>query len=156
VPSAKRAELAAMLGLGEANIAADPLWIDTGSEQLVIPLASFDAVRAARPSAAEMASHASDGGRAMAYVFARELDRVVARFFFLKHEAVVEDPGTGSACANLGGWLLTTGAPLGQRIAIEQGDLVGRPCRLGLELTRDARIRVSGRVIELARGSLTL
>ena len=38
---------------------------------------------------------------------------------------VVEDPGTGSACANLGGWLLATGAPLPQRLAIAQGDAVG-------------------------------
>jgi trans-2,3-dihydro-3-hydroxyanthranilate isomerase len=44
---ANRAELAAMLGLAEADVAPDhaapPLWIDTGSEQLVIPLASAEA-----------------------------------------------------------------------------------------------------------------
>ena len=69
---------------------------------------------------------------------------------------MVEDPGTGSACANLGGWLIATGSPLPQRIAIRQGDAVGRPCRLGLEVTADRRILVSGRVIELARGTVTL
>ena len=80
----------------------------------------------------------------------------VARFFFPKHGAIIEDPGTGSACANFGGWLVVTGAPLPQRIAIAQGDAVGRPCRLGLEVTANRSIRVSGRVIELARGTLTL
>ena len=81
---------------------------------------------------------------------------VVARFFFPKHGAVIEDPGTGSACANLGGWLLATGAPLPQRVAVAQGDAVGTACRLGLEVTADRRILVSGRVIELGRGSITL
>jgi predicted PhzF superfamily epimerase YddE/YHI9 len=69
---------------------------------------------------------------------------------------VIEDPGTGSACANLGGWLLATGAPLPQHLAIAQGDAVGRPCRLGLEVTTDRRIRVSGRVIELGQGTINL
>jgi PhzF family phenazine biosynthesis protein len=90
----------------------------------------------------------------MAYLFAREGDRVLARFFFPKHGAVVEDPGTGSACANLGGWLLATGAPLPQRLTIDQGEAVGRRCRLGLEVTTARRIRVSGRVVELGRGTL--
>jgi predicted PhzF superfamily epimerase YddE/YHI9 len=45
----------------------------------------------------------------MAYVWAPEGEgRVAARFFFLKHDALVEDPGTGSACANLGGWHIVT------------------------------------------------
>jgi trans-2,3-dihydro-3-hydroxyanthranilate isomerase len=89
-------------------------------------------------------------------VFAREEDRVLARFFFLKHGSLVEDPGTGSACANLGGWLLATGAALPQKLAIDQGEAVGRPCRLGLAVTGDRRILVSGRVVEIARGELAL
>ncbi len=92
----------------------------------------------------------------MAYVFAREEQRVLARFFFLQHGSLVEDPGTGSACANLGGWLLATGAPLPQQLSIDQGEAVGRPCRLGLEVTGDRRILVSGRVVELGRGTVTL
>ena len=100
----------------------------------------------------------------MAYVFAPDPSRatadgstpLVARFFFPKHGAIIEDPGTGSACANLGGWLLATGAPLPCRFSIAQGAAVGRPCRLGLEVTTARAIRVSGRVIELGRGSITL
>ena len=80
----------------------------------------------------------------------------MARFFFPKHGAVIEDPGTGSACANLGGWLLATGAMLPQKLTIDQGEAVGRPCRLGLEVTADRRIRVSGRVVEIGRGSISL
>ena len=102
-----------------------PLWIDTGSEQLVIPLASFDAVKRAAPNPQALQVRGSNGTRAMAYVFAREGDHVLARFFFPKHGAVIEDPGTGSACANLGGWLLVTGAKLPQRVSIEWTMAVG-------------------------------
>jgi trans-2,3-dihydro-3-hydroxyanthranilate isomerase len=155
-PAARPVDLAAMLGLAAADLASAPLWVDTGSEQLVIPLATFAAVRRAAPTAEGLHTHGSNGQRAMAYVFAREGDEVLARFFFPKHGSVIEDPGTGSACANLGGWLLATGAPLPQRLSVSQGEAVGRPCRLGLEVTPEREIRVSGRVIEIARGTIRL
>ena len=166
--AATRAELAAMLVLAEADVAPDPaappLWVDTGAEQLIIPLASEEAVQRAVPCADLLLLHGSTGQRAMAYVFAPTAQRpaaagaraMISRFFFSKHGAVVEDPGTGSACANLGGWLIATGASLPQRITIQQGDAVGRSCRLGLEVTAERRISVSGRVIELGRGTVTL
>ena len=166
--AASRAELAAMLGVAEPDVAPDPakppLWVDAGVEQLVIPLASANAVRRAAPKADLLLTHGRAGNRAMAYVFAHDKEAqaagrrtaMVARFFFSKHGAVVEDPGTGSACANLGGWLLVHDAPLPQLLAIAQGDAVGRPCRMGLEVDADRRIRVSGRVIELGRGTVTL
>jgi PhzF family phenazine biosynthesis protein len=157
-PRATRTELAAMLGLAPADLAADgePLWVDTGSEQLIVPLASFDAVRRTQPLVSALLAHGSNGARAMAYVFARDGARVLARFFFPKQGAVIEDPGTGSACANLGGWLLATGAPLPQRLTIDQGEAVGRPCRLGLAVDTDRSIHVSGRVVDLGRGRITL
>lgn len=155
-PTASPAELAGMLRLPPEDLAGPPLWVDTGSEQLVIPLATFAAVRRAAPSAEGLGTHGSNGTRAMAYVFAREGAEVLARFFFPKHGSVIEDPGTGSACANLGGWLLATGAPLPQRLEVHQGEAVGRPCLLGLEVTADRQIRVSGRVIEIGRGTVML
>lgn len=155
-PAATRDELAAMLGIASDEILDRPLWIDTGSDQLVIPVASRDAVRRVAPRPDSMLRVASNEARAMAYVFARDQDSVLCRFFFPQHGAVIEDPGTGSACANLGGWLLATGASLPQRLTVDQGEAVGRRCRLGLEVTIDRRIRVSGRVVELARGTLTL
>jgi PhzF family phenazine biosynthesis protein len=153
-PVASRAALAAMLGLAERDLGGDPLWVDAGAEQLVIPLATYDAVRRAAPRADAMQAACADGPRAMAYVFAREGDRALARFFFPKHGSIVEDPATGSATANFGGWLLATGSPRPQRLAIDQGEAVGRPSRLGLEVTADGRIRVSGRVIPIAVGTL--
>lgn len=154
--TATREAIAAMLGLDRGDIAGEPLWVDTGSEQLLIPIASCEAVARAAPKLDLMRSIAANQTGAMAYLFWRDGMRVVARFFLMQRDAIVEDPGTGSACANLGGWLLATGAPLPQRVQIDQGAAVGRACRLGLEVTAERRIRVSGRVVDLGRGTLSL
>jgi PhzF family phenazine biosynthesis protein len=160
--TASRDELAAMLGLGATDIGSEPLWVDTGSEQLLIPLTSVGAVRRCQPKAELMARYGSlalpgGGSRAMAYVWAEVAPNgTLARFFFLKHGAIAEDPGTGSACANLGGWLVATGASRPRTLTIAQGEAVGRRCRLGLTVDAAAGILVSGRVIELGLGTIKL
>jgi trans-2,3-dihydro-3-hydroxyanthranilate isomerase len=157
-PGASRETLAAMLRLPVESLAGDPMWIDTGSEQLVIPLASRDHVFAARPDADLLARHAvpSSGRRSLAYVWAHTApDEVVARFFFLAG-GLVEDPATGSACANLGGWMIATGAPTPVRLRIHQGECVARPSELRLHVDEDLRVFVSGQVIEVGRGTVSL
>jgi trans-2,3-dihydro-3-hydroxyanthranilate isomerase len=151
-----------MLGLDATDIGAEPLWVDTGSEQLIIPATSVAAVRRAQPKPDLMLRHGSvalpDGGsRTMAYIWAEVAPNgALARFFFLKEGSPVEDPGTGSACANLGGWFVAAGAPRPLTLSISQGEFVRRPCRLGLTVDADDRIFVSGRVIELGRGTIEL
>jgi len=149
-------ELAAMLGLDDRDLAAGARWVDAGSEQLVVPLASADAVRRCRPHLALLEKHgAVNEARCLVYVFAETVnDEVTARFFFRKGTAVVEDPATGSACANLGGWYLASGATLPLAKTVHQGDAVGRPSLLSLRVERDRSIYVSGRVIELGRGAV--
>jgi len=160
-PAATRAEIASALGLREEEIAADPLWVDTGSEQLVVPLISRDAVERCRPDGALLDQHCHNGQRSLAYVWASANegggdDNVQARFFFPKQGAPCEDPGTGSACANLGGYLLATGAAAPLRRNIRQGAQVGRPCLLDLRVDNDKGIYVGGRVIEIGRGEIEL
>jgi len=160
--AASRDELAAMLGLAATDVGSAPLWVDTGSEQLVIPLTSVAAVRNCKPNAELMVRYGSvalpgGGSRAMAYVWAEVAPNgILARFFFPKYGAIIEDPGTGSACANLGGWLVATGASRPRTLNIAQGEAVGRRCRLGLTVDAAGAIFVSGRVIELGRGTITL
>jgi trans-2,3-dihydro-3-hydroxyanthranilate isomerase len=157
-PEAREDELAAMVGLPPGSVHR-PLWVDTGAEQLVLPVATPAQVQAARPDAALLARHARSPsiGEQMAYVWAPAgPGEVVARFFFLASGQLAEDPATGSACANLGGWHLATGAPLPVRLTISQGAEVGRPSRLGLEVSAAGEIRVSGEVIELGRGTFRL
>jgi trans-2,3-dihydro-3-hydroxyanthranilate isomerase len=155
---ASRPDLAAMLRLPESAIAGPPLWADAGVEQLVIPLATPEHVGAARPDADLLGRFAfcKSRGEAMAYVWARAPEgSVVARFFFVAG-AVLEDPATGSACANLGAWLLATGAPLPVRMTVHQGEAVKRPSRLDLTVDTEKRIFVGGQVVELGRGTIEL
>jgi PhzF family phenazine biosynthesis protein len=178
-PDATRAQLAAMLTLGEVAFAGEPLWVNTGVEQLVLPLVSAAYVQAARPVPELIRQHglAPDREEALAYVWARHgggdqrdgtgLPRpgstaegqcgvIEARFFFTQHGAVVEDPATGSACANLGGWLVATGAALPAAATVFQGAAVGRPSQLGLRVDAAGSIEVTGSVVMLGSGALDL
>ena len=148
-----------MVGLPGRAVVAEPLWVDTGVEQLVIPIATADAVRAARPDPALLEKHGYSAARqeAMAYVWAPDgAGKALVRFFFTSHGAVIEDPATGSACANLGGWHLATGAALPVALELDQGAAVGRPSRLGLRVDADRAIYVTGAVIELGRGTVDM
>lgn len=152
-----RDDLAAMLGLETADVLDGARWVNTGSEQLIVPLASVDAVKRAQPNAERLASIASNIGRSMAYIFAHNgPGKLYSRFFFLKHGSVIEDPGTGSATANLGGWFAGNGTQLPVDFAIVQGEPVNRICHLGLQVSAEKKIFVSGRVIEIGRGTVSL
>ena len=62
-----------------------------------------------------MAQHAFSPvrGASMAYVWATDdAGEIVSRFFFPKTGSIAEDPATGSACANLGGWFVANGEAL--------------------------------------------
>jgi trans-2,3-dihydro-3-hydroxyanthranilate isomerase len=153
---ATRTELSRMLGLPEDAVCDEPLWVNTGVEQLVIPIASADLVHAARPVPDLLTRWGFSETReeAMAYLWARGEPEWTVRFFFTSHGAVIEDPATGSACANLGGWMISTGQPRPITATLRQGDAVGRPSRLGLRVDEDGGIYVTGAVIELGRGSI--
>jgi trans-2,3-dihydro-3-hydroxyanthranilate isomerase len=152
---ASRGTLAKMLGLGESDIGREPLWVKAGKEQLIVPLTSERAVRSVRPDAATFADVLNEDGQSMAYVFAELAPgRLLSRFFFPVGSAVLEDPATGSATANLGGWMVATGRKLPCHFDISQGEYAGRPSTLLLDVDGDGRIFVSGDVIELARGTL--
>ncbi len=151
-------ELAEMLGLPEHAISDTPLWVDTGAEQLVIPIATAELVRAATPSYELLTKHGISPTReeAMAYLWARGEPEHTVRFFFTLGGGVVEDPATGSACANLGGWMVATRQQLPMSATLRQGDAVNRPSRLGLRVDADGRVHVTGAVIELGRGTVEL
>jgi PhzF family phenazine biosynthesis protein len=151
--------LAAMLSLPESDVGDPPLWVDTGAEQLVIPLVDADAVERARPRPELFESLAFSPRRAaaMAYVWAPESPGWIrSRFFFSNLGAVSEDPATGSACANLGGWMIATGQPLPARVGIHQGSAVGRPSELGLHIDARKSIYVTGRVAAVGSGTVAL
>ncbi|MFM0226299.1 PhzF family phenazine biosynthesis protein [Paraburkholderia dipogonis] len=154
-------EIASLLGLSEDDLLTSPIWVNTGSDQLLIAVNSTEAVRRARPDSARLDSWPKSSlGRKTAYVFAFDSARpgsVLSRYFFAtKSGGFSEDPGTGSACANLGGWLLANESKLPAAFEIEQGEAVGRPNLLHLSVTESGEIHVGGRVIEIGRGVIAL
>jgi trans-2,3-dihydro-3-hydroxyanthranilate isomerase len=152
-----RHELAAMLGLEVADIAERPLWVKAGREQLIVPLATEAAVRRVAPRADALTRLKSEDGGSMVYVFALTAEgRALARFFFPRGSSFLEDPATGSATANLGGWMLAMKHGLPRRLEISQGEYIERPSSLTLEVDSERRIFVSGAVIELGRGAVSL
>lgn len=156
-PAATSAELAQALGLNESDLSGQALWVNSGSEQLVVPLASADAVRRARVSMDSLRRATQDGPRAQAYLFASTgKDTLLSRFFFSKGESIIEDPATGSATANLGGWYLANNVALPMTKLISQGELCGRPSTLQLRIDAQKNVFVAGQVVELGRGSVEL
>ena len=81
---------------------------------------------------------------------------LLARFFFSKGESLLEDPATGSATANLGGWMLANGVRLPLALTIAQGEMAGRPSALRLRIDAGRQVFVAGEVIELGRGVVEL
>ena len=152
-PCASLADLASALGLGAVDVAGPALWVNAGSEQLVVPLASAEALHRVRVQYEGLARVTTDGARAQVYVFAPTgEDTLVARFFFSQFESVLEDPATGSATANLGGWYLAQLSTLPLTRTISQGEHTGRPSTLRLRIDREGGVFVSGEVLELGRG----
>lgn len=154
---ASSAELAQALGLDPSDLADRPLWVKAGKEQLIVPLASTAAVERAAPRPEAFFRLRSEDGISMAYVFAHAGPaRLTARFFFRDGDGVREDPATGSAAANLGGWWIETAGPRPTAFEISQGARVGRPSRLHLEIGGDGEVCVGGEVVEVARGEFEL
>lgn len=152
---ASRSELASMLNLPENALADNPLWVNCGTEQPMIPLVSPDFVHACRPDLRLIAKYSKNlAGQAKTYVFAKTPDGFESRYFWMTDEnSISEDPGTGSACANLGGWWLSTEGDKPLNANVHQGTIINRPNVLSLSV-KDGEIQVGGRVIEIGYGEL--
>ena len=150
-------DLGAMIGLTADCLAAEPLWVDTGTVQLIVPLRTAEDVRAASADAGLLARFATTPyGESLVYLWAPTGPGTIeARLFFSQNGAVIEDPATGSACANLGGWFLAHGER-GLRRRIHQGSAVGRPSVLDLAVAADGTILVSGTLREVGRGTFEI
>jgi len=153
---ASRDELAKALGLKKGDIGERPLWMKAGKEQLVVPLNSIEAVQRTSPVPQRLQGIRSEDGQSMAYVFCISgANSALARFFFPSGGAILEDPATGSATANFGAWWLAMKRTLPVHLQISQGESVGRPSDLFLDVNSDGQILVGGDVIEIGRGTVT-
>jgi trans-2,3-dihydro-3-hydroxyanthranilate isomerase len=145
------------VGLLPSSLAAQPLWVNAGVEQLVVPLRSADDVRAAQADPRLLREFGTGvDGESLMYVWAPTgPETIESRFFFIQGNAAIEDPATGSACANLGGWFLANGER-GIHRRIHQGGAIQRPSILDLTVDDQGTILVTGVVREVGRGTFTI
>lgn len=87
------------------------------------------------------------------YVWCVCNDKIYARSFFEQDGAIIQDAGTGSACANMGA-ILADNQQYGNYV-VYQGDDIDKPCRLSL-LVRHHQIQVGGRVHLMGQGEFYL
>jgi trans-2,3-dihydro-3-hydroxyanthranilate isomerase len=92
-----------------------------------------------------------------------EASRTAHARVFAPGASVAEDPATGSAALGLGVWLLAAGwlpADGTTRYTVHQGIEMGRPSTLECELTARsgevAKATVSGHVVPIAKGEMTI
>jgi PhzF family phenazine biosynthesis protein len=153
-----RREAEISLGLAEGALLEAPMWIDTGAPQIVARVDGADTLAAARPSFDGLVRLAGQDSpdEAMVYLVAEHGDGTCsARFFFTQLGGVVEDPATGSACANLGGYLTTVLGRTDVALRVHQGGAVDRPSELFLRVDPQG-IFVGGRVAEIMDGVVSL
>jgi trans-2,3-dihydro-3-hydroxyanthranilate isomerase len=145
------------VGLLPSSLAAQPLWVNAGVEQLVVPLRSADDVRAAQADPRLLREFGTGvDGESLMFVWAPTgPETIESRFFFIQGNAAIEDPATGSACANLGGWFLANGVR-GIHRRIHQGGAIQRPSILDLTVDDQGTILVTGVVREVGRGTFTV
>lgn len=146
-----RSQAAAIVGLSEADIAAEPppAAARCGPLFRLIGVRSLEALQRARMDIP--ASRSTDGA---VFVYCRdsysEDGDFAARMLFFDGSAVREDPATGSANAALAAYFRRLGHS--GSVIVEQGFEIGRPSRIYLEIGPE--LRIGGRVMPFARGTL--
>jgi trans-2,3-dihydro-3-hydroxyanthranilate isomerase len=163
-----RAEIAAALNLDESDLLAGttPQTVSTGTPQLMIALASRDALDRAEPD--RRALYRRDRDWTSVHVFARVLRQaqddgevaLVARHFSDVGD-VIEDPFTGSATGGMAAYCARYGIVRERTYAVEQGMHVHRPGRAQIELGGEppdaiGRITVAGPAVTVMRATMSL
>ena len=152
---------AAMLGLAASAVPSRPEVWSCGVPFLVVPLATVDALSAARLDLERWQALLGDRSTQKLYPVARNGETSWRARMFAPGLGVAEDPATGSAAAALAGWLAEHAGNDGpQNWEIQQGLEMGRPSAIALSYDQTGgtarRVRVGGRAVMVARGTLSL
>jgi trans-2,3-dihydro-3-hydroxyanthranilate isomerase len=153
------------LGLPAAAGWAHP--VTTPDHDLLIPVAGLNVLRALTPNMAALAEVATHAGvRGVCLVSRETVEKGSATHcrFFAPHFGIPEDIVTGSVHSSIGIWLLEAGILHADgtlaAFTAEQGDDMGRPGRLRVELqVHDgavARVRVGGSAVTVLAGSIAV
>jgi len=166
-PSAPLEPLLAALGLARGDLGDWAAPAVTGDTDLLLPIAGLGPLRALRPDLPTLAAVAEAQGLRGTCVVSRETVEPSSGTHcrvFIPHFGVPEDIVTGSVHSPIGLWLAEAGAlRLAEGRAAftgEQGDTVGRPGRLRVEVEGAGgtapRVRVGGSAVTVLSGSLRL
>jgi len=159
--------LLAALGLARGGLDG---WAEpavTGDTDLLLPIAGLGPLRALRPDMATLGAVAEQQGLRGICVVSRETVEAGSGTHcrvFIPHFGIPEDIVTGSVHSPMGRWLaearvlrLDAGRAA---FTAEQGDTVGRPGRLRVEVEgaggAEPRVRVGGSAVTVLSGSLRL
>lgn len=138
-PFDDRDAVASAAGLDPNDLGAGPIMrVSTGIWHLMVPVAGEDALRRATRNDRGCAGVCERAGAESLYLFAiRRPGDVMARMFDRSAE-IGEDPATGSAAGPLGAYLSEHGeAGMPGHMTIAQGEMVGRPSFLEVDVVRD-------------------
>jgi len=161
-------EVASVLGVEKEVIeitGLDVSIVSTGIPQLFVPFPDLKTVRDLRPRLLELRELERKLGVIGCCVFTRQTrdkDALVHMRFFAPSQGVREDPATGSAAGGLGAYLALRGLlPSSLEFTIEQGEEIGRPSRIFVEVKVDKmghpyKVKVGGHVISAMEGKIFL
>lgn len=139
----------------------------TPEKDLWLPVAGLEVLKSLAPNMQRLARIGNDAGIRGFCLTAREAlepGSLTHSRFFAPHYGIPEDPVTGSVHASLAVIIWQAGLlkASGDRAAFqaEQGDLLGRPGRLRVELQlvngRPARVRVGGQAVTVLSGAIRI
>ena len=140
----------------------EPRAVSTGLPQLMVPATGSEAVVAARPDPVAVQDLLDEVAADSLYLFAETGPGTAKARMFANDLGVAEDPATGSAAGPCGAYLAEhggAGLPGIGRLAIRQGEEIGRPSLLEIDVERegDAWVpTVGGGVHLVGRGLFTL
>ena len=157
----------AVLGLPAHAVATWAPPARTSEQDLLIPVASLEALGELTPDLGGLARLAKGRGVRGVVLTARETRQPGALTHsrvFIPHLGIPEDFATGSSHAAIGVWLWETGGLVAAdgvaRFRGEQGDFQGRPGRIEVEVHgtpgHATRVRVGGQAVIVMVGQLTL
>ena len=150
-------EVAAALGLTADDLVAPVQQVSVGTSQVIAQAVSAEAVHRAR-TAGPLSTYAgmgARGGETLVYVWSPVGEgHIMARALISDGQAVSEDAATGSACSNLGAWMVAQGRS--RRWTVSQGEQVARPSTLELVVSPEGSVTVGGLVRPVGSGEVVL
>jgi PhzF family phenazine biosynthesis protein len=158
-------EILDALGLARASVGTWARPATTPDGDLLLPVRDLATLRALEPDMHRLgALRAAQHARGVCVISRETVDAGSGSHcrFFAPHYGLPEDIVTGSVHSAIGVWLVEAGALAatdGRVLFVaEQGDGLGRPGRLQVEITvgggRPIRARVGGRAVTVLSGSL--